>query len=396
MDHALDDVRIVEFAQLQQASQATQKLADMGAEVIKIEPHWGDIMRDIARDGRDLNSVTPMFLALNRNKRSVSIDLKSSDGFEIAQDLIDSADVLVENYRPGVMERLGLSYEEVHERNPGLIYVSASGYGSDGPYADYPGQDLLIQAMSGFATNTGKQDDPPTPLGLTIVDALSASNIALHIMIALYHHKLTGEGQHLETSLLNAAIEAQPLEFATVLNTDIPDDRPEEATAGPYSAEPYGIYETADGHIAIVDVNDRFKDYFDLDFPPCETEHEQFENRAEIHRAIESYTRDQPTEELLSELREEDLWVAEVKTNREVAEDPQVKINEMIVEMEHPDAGSFKTTGFPVKMSETPGELRQHPPNLGEHSREVLAEMGYDDESITDLIESDVVRTGTE
>lgn len=396
MQQALEGIRIVEFAQLQQASQGTQKLADMGAEVIKVEPHWGDIMRGVARDGRKLNNVTPMFLAINRNKRSISIDLKSEEGFDVARELVESADVLVENYRPGVMGRLGLSYEEVHEYNPEIIYVSASGYGSDGPYVEYPGQDLLIQAMSGFAMNTGRRDEPPTPVGLTVVDALSASNIALHIMIALYHREFTGEGQHLETSLLNAAIDAQPLEFATVLNTDIPDDRPEEATAGPYSAEPYGVYETTDGYIVMVDVNNQFKNYFDLDFPPCETEREQFENRAEIHRVIETYTRKRSTSELLDELRAEDFWVAEVKTNREAAEDLQVENNEMIVEMEHPKAGTFETTGFPVKMSGTPGELHQYPPSLGEHSQEILTELGYDEESIAKLLESDVIRTDGE
>jgi crotonobetainyl-CoA:carnitine CoA-transferase CaiB-like acyl-CoA transferase len=218
---ALDDITVVSFAQMAQGPLATQMLADMGAEVIKIEPPGGEVLRredsidaDAAADGEDawlglntlLKNQNVTFLALNRNKKSIELDLKDASDKEIAYALIDDADIVVENFRPGVMEKLGFGYEQLSERNSALIYASASGYGSEGPYADKQGQDLLVQGLSGLMTLTGDADSHPTPVGITVIDAYSAMIVAFAIVTALHHRDRTGQGQKIDGDLLSSAM----------------------------------------------------------------------------------------------------------------------------------------------------------------------------------------------
>lgn len=388
MSGPLADVRVVSFAQLAQGPVATQFLGDMGADVIKIEPEGGEWMRSewsMANSFPEGENAT--FMGVNRNKRSVELDLKDEDHLQVADDLIDDADVLVENFRPGVMERLGLGYEALAERNPGLVYASASGYGSDGPYADRAGQDLLVQGLSGLASQTGRRDDPPTPVGTMAVDFYAAANLAAAILAALHHRDRTGEGQHVEGNLLNAAIHMQAQEVSVVANDEgAHHDRSEAGIAHPYFQAPYGIFETADGHVALsltfpAEIGEILGIDEILDVDDWET---AYERRDEVKERIEAVLRTDDSDHWLEMLWAEDVWCGKVKSLPEAIEDPQVLANDMIVSVEHPTLGEIDLAGIPVSLSETPGEVSRHPPTAGEHTAEVLEELGYDPDEFVD------------
>jgi crotonobetainyl-CoA:carnitine CoA-transferase CaiB-like acyl-CoA transferase len=394
MEHALEGITVADFTQLMQGPWATQKLADMGAEVIKIEPPGGELIHETRAAGQLYQGESPFGLAMNRNKRSIALDLKSEEGSEVAEEIVADADVLVENFKPGVIDRLGFGYEDVQAYNEDIIYVSASGFGADGPYADRPGQDVLIQALSGIAATTGKRDEEPVTAGITVADALSAKAIALHTAIALFHRERTGEGQKIETNLLNAAIDVQSQEITAAVNLDVEWTRSEAGVATVAREAPYGIYETSDGYVAIsMTPLEHLKEVIDLDeLPPRETPQQQYEHRDEIHRAVQSATRAYATDDLLDLLLENDVWASEVKDLPDAARNPQVQHNEMMVEIDdHPTVDTYETTGIPVSMSETPGTIRSPPPRPGEHSEEILAELGYDDGTIDDLFDDHVV-----
>ena len=393
MAQALDGVTIADFTQMMQGPWATQKLADMGADVIKVERLGGEWERRLDAGGELLGGVSPFFLAMNRNKRSVTLDLKSDEGREVAIELAREADVVIENFRPGVMDSFGLAYDDVREVNPDVIYVSGSGFGADGPYVDRPGQDLLLQAMSGLANYTGRQDDPPTPVGTAVVDEHSATLIALNTMFALFHRERTGEGQKVEANLLNAALDFQCQELTAVLNMDREFERSEEGVAQAWLGGPYGVYETADDYVAIaMTPMEKLADTLGLDsLRGYETPRETYEHRDEIKRTLEAYTRECPTDELLDELLAADVWAAAVNDFDDVAADPQVEHNGMIVELAHPEGGTFRTVGSPVDLSETPAMFESRPPKAGEHTDEVLAELGYDEDARASLRDAGIV-----
>lgn len=393
MPQALSGIAVADFTQMMQGPWATQKLADMGADVTKIERLGGEWERTLHAGGELLDGVSPFFLAMNRNKRSIALDLKNEAGVNVALDIIEEADILVENFRPGVMERFGLGYDDVKAVNPDIVYVSTSGFGSDGPYVDRPGQDLLLQSLSGLTAYTGRSDDPSTPTGTPVVDEHSATLVALNMMFALFHRERTGEGQKVETNLLNAAIDFQCQEVTAVLNMEREYTRSEEGIAQAWLSAPYGIYETDDGEIAIAMAPlDELAELLDLPkLAAYDTPKKSYEHRDKIKRDLEAYTREQPTEELLETLLGADIWAAEVNDFHEMADDPQVQHNEMIVKLDHPMGGTFRTTGIPSNFSETPGTIESRPPRPGEHSEAILQELGYDDTEITELVNIDVV-----
>jgi crotonobetainyl-CoA:carnitine CoA-transferase CaiB-like acyl-CoA transferase len=391
----LDDTTVVDFTQLMAGGWTTQKLGDMGADVIKIERPGGDVQRQMGYQGKFIDGEGIGFLAMNRNKRSVAVDLKTDEGHEVARRLVEEADVMVQNYRPGVMERLGFDYETVAELNPEIVYVSVSAYGSDGPYAERPGQDLLYQAATGLASYTGRAGEPPTPAGTVVVDEHTATLAALRTMEALYHRLKTGEGQKVEMSLFDAAIDMQVNEITFTVNTDSHLDRGEKTHGHPYLSAPYGIFEAADGYVAIgysplpqvADALglDELHEYDDADQPTL------FEARDHVHDVIEAHTSEVPCEELVDTLVEADVQAATVEPPEAVPDHPQAQHNGMIVDVDHPRGGSFETTGIPGRLSETDGEIRRRPPALAEHTDEVLAELGYSDEEIGDLRERGAV-----
>ena len=219
MNEALAGIRILDFSQMMMGPWATQLLGDLGADIIKVErPGSGEWERSLAAMGQFLHGDSPFFLSMNRNKRSLTLDLKRPEAQKIVDDLIGKVDVVVENFRPGVMDRLGFGFARLSELNPRLVYCSASGYGSRGPYVKKPGQDLLIQALSGLAANTGRAGDPPTPIGTSICDAMASMMVACGILAALQARTHTGKGQKVEVDLLSTAMAAQCQEAVVHLN----------------------------------------------------------------------------------------------------------------------------------------------------------------------------------
>jgi crotonobetainyl-CoA:carnitine CoA-transferase CaiB-like acyl-CoA transferase len=390
---ALEDVTVADFTQLMAGGWAAQKLGDMGADVIKIEPPGGEFQRQMSYSGKYLDGVGIGHLAMNRNKRSVALDLKTEQGFDIAKRIVEEADVLMQNFRPGVMGRLGLDYDSVTEINPEIVYVSISAYGDDGPYAGRPGQDLLYQAATGLASYTGRAGDPPTPAGTVVVDEHTATLVALHTMHALYYKERTDEGQKIEASLFNSAIDLQCNEITFTTNTGTSLDRGAKTQGHPYLYPPYGIYETADGHVAIGQVPlERVADALALNaLREYETQTEMFENRDRIHDVIEEHTATAETEAIVDTLVEADIQASAVKPPERIVDHPQATYADMIVDVEHPGSGEFTTTGIPVKHSKTPGRVNRHPPNLGEHNEEVLAELGFGKDEIDRFREDGVI-----
>jgi crotonobetainyl-CoA:carnitine CoA-transferase CaiB-like acyl-CoA transferase len=390
---ALGDVTVADFTQLMAGGWAAQKLGDMGADVIKIEPPGGEFQREMSYSGEYLDGVGIGHLAMNRNKRSVALDLKTDEGPGVAERIVEEADVLMQNFRPGVMERLGLDYDSVTEINPEIVYVSVSAYGEEGPYAERPGQDLLYQASTGLASYTGRAGEPPTPAGTVVVDEHTATLVALHTMHALYYRERTGEGQKIEGSLFNAAIDLQCNEITFTTNTGTSLERGAKTQGHPYLYPPYGIYETTDGHVAIGQVPiERVADALAIDaLREYDSQQELFENRDRIHDVIEEHTASKETEAVVEVLIEADIQAAAVEPPEDITDHPQATHADMVLDVDHPNGGEFTTTGVPVKHSETPGRVNRRPPSVGEHNEEVLAEFGFESGEIDRFREDGVI-----
>jgi crotonobetainyl-CoA:carnitine CoA-transferase CaiB-like acyl-CoA transferase len=381
----LEGVKVVDFTQMMAGPWATQMLADLGAEVIKIErPNTGEWERGLASMGELLKGDSPFFHAMNRNKKSLTLDLKHPKAKEIIYKLVEDADVVAENFRPGVLDRLGYGYEKLSSINPGIIYLSSSGYGSSGPYVDRPGQDLLLQGMSGMLAHTGKKGDIPTPAGSSIVDEGTAMMNALSITAALYHKQRTGEGQKIEVRMLDTAIAMQCQEAVAHLNLGQRFERSEAGVGGAWLAAPFGVYPTKDGYItlAMADVP-TLGDLFELpELKKYEEPMDAFNYRDEIKPLLESKTISKTTEEWLTLLGEHDIWCGPVNTFDDVFADPQVLHNDIVKTIEHPKVGKLKVIGYPATFSKTPPVYKTAAPLVGEHNNEILRSLGYTDEEI--------------
>jgi crotonobetainyl-CoA:carnitine CoA-transferase CaiB-like acyl-CoA transferase len=394
----LQGIRVLSFNHFLFGPMGIQALADLGADVIAIETtegawqrHWSS--GDIWHDGQGM-----LHLCTNRNKRSIALDLKAEAGRDIALKLVDRADVLAENFRPGVMDKLGFGYAQLQRRNPGLIYASASGYGPDGPYAQRPGQDLLAQALFGLMAITGERATGPRPIGVSAVDHHGAALLAMGILAALLRRERTGKGCRVDASLMQAALDLQAESLTAWLNCA---QKPAEVyarrhVAGWYYAAPYGVYGTQDGHLAVslcplatlgeAIGEPRLKSFSDRD---------AWTRQDEIGELIAAAFQKKPTRAWLPLLEAAKIWHASVQDYSGIAADPQVAHARALVTV--PGGGE---TGAPVTLVNHPvrydgraADVRLPPQRLGAQTREVLMELGLCSREIEALARAGVVVT---
>lgn len=377
----LDGVTVLDVTQVMAGAYATMLLADMGADVIKVErPGTGDQTRQMGVDAAGGESAA--YQAVNRNKRGVTIDLKDETGAAVVASMAERADILVENFRPGTLDRLGLGYSALGERNPALVYCSISGFGSTGPRRHQGGFDLVAQGMSGILGLTGNSADDLVKAGVPVCD-LNAAMFATHGILSAYIHRLrTGEGQFVDTSLLEAGIAYTVWESAIYFSSG-EVARP-EGTAHRLTA-PYQVLRTADGHMTLGAGDDRnfaaccrALDLPDLlDDDRYDSAPTRLANRESLVDALEKTLSSAPSATWIRRLREAGVPCGPIYDMQQVFEDPQAKARDMVVELDHPVAGATRQIGVPVKLSRTPATIRHAAPLLGQHTREVLEEFGF-------------------
>jgi crotonobetainyl-CoA:carnitine CoA-transferase CaiB-like acyl-CoA transferase len=378
---------VLDFSQLAQGPYATQILGDLGAEIIKVEPPKGDWMRHWSMANLYLNGEGASYLCLNRNKRSIALDLKQQAGVDVAKRLAAKADIVIENFRPGVMDRLGLGWETLSKINPRLVYCASSGFGHKGPYVKRPGQDLLIQAVAGMGFMCGQADDPPMGVPIGVADFVASQHIVYAVLAAIYSREKTGVGQRVDVNLLNSLLAIMIQELTVYLNGGGAPERSRSHIPSPYLGAPYGFYRTADGYIAIsMNPLDKLARLVGVEGYEGRPESQVIDGRDEVRRDFAKGFLKRPTKEWLELLFKEDIWCAQVNDFAEVEKDPQVAENEMIVQWEQPDVGTVRSVGIPVKFQDTPGKINRPAPAIGEHSIEILRLFGgYTEEEVRAL-----------
>ncbi len=392
---ALEGIRVLDATQMLAGPIAAMRLGDLGAEVLKIEPLQGEWTRLHGFAGAEINGETNAVLGLNRNKKSVTINLKHEQGLQTLYELVEQSDVFLQNYRPGTAERLGVGYEQLSEINPRIVYGSISGYGEDGPYAaTRPGQDLIIQGYSGSMYSVGSKDDPPIPGAMWAADSMTGYQACIGILAALIARGKTGKGQKVAVNMLSVAMDCQSQEMVTYLNLGIMPERTESPFAHAWVTAPYGIYPTKDSWLIISQSplhilgealdNDRLREMTDWN--------DGVRHRDEIYQIVRSITPTRTTAEWLKIFDDLKLWSGPVYNYRDLENDPHVQATGMITSIAHPKAGNLRMPNVPIQMSDTPAAIRLPPPLLGEHTDEVLSSLlGYDRERLAMLHEAGAI-----
>lgn len=390
MSFALEGIRVLDLSTLVQGPQAAAMLHDLGAEVIKIElPGIGDVGRHVMPlpAGRS----TALFIACNRGKRSMTLDLRTPGGRRVLERLVQTADVLLSNFKPGTLDDWGLGYENLASINPGLIWAAASYLGPKGAEAAREGADIAAQAAGGLIASTGDDGGPMSPVGALIADHCGSQNLTTGILAALYARTRTGRGQRVDVSLLGAQVWAQASEFTQYLMTGEVAGR---SNGGhPLVNALYGIYTTADGYIAIAGCPEHlWPGMCRAASRPDLLEDKRFgtyfttrELKAELRKIFDEIFAQRPTAEWCALLAAEGQRFAPVRDHEEVAADPQVYANHYIVEVDHPDWGPTKMVGSPISLSDTPTRWGTTVPELGQDTEEILLEVGFDWDDIDSL-----------
>jgi crotonobetainyl-CoA:carnitine CoA-transferase CaiB-like acyl-CoA transferase len=392
----LSGIRVLDCSIAMAGPFAAQRLGDLGADVVKVEPVTGEWQRHVAAGGAGGNKVNVSFLSLNRNKRSLAIDLKSADGKQVLLELVKSADVFLQNYRPGVAKRLGVDYDSLAAINPRLVYVSISGYGEDGPYMNRPGQDLVLQGMSGAMLSAGREGEAPTAAGQYLVDAITAYTAFEGALAALFHRERTGEGQLVQVNMLDSITTIQMQELSVFTVGHRPQKRSAEPHAHVYIRAPYGAFATSDGFIIIA--FPKLKTLGEVigeeSFLTMVDETDTWSRRDEIFAKTREKLKAKTTAEWLESMRAADIWCGPVYGYADLVEDEQIKHNGTFVEYEHPTEGLVKTPGFPIRFSKTPSIVERGAPLAGQHTREILREAGYDAAEIAALERAGAIASG--
>lgn len=391
----LSGVKVLDLTQIMAGPMCTMLLADMGADVIKIErPNGGD---DTRRMGYRLTSdISGGFLALNRNKRSIAMDLRAEAGKAVFKRMTKTADIVVENFRPGVMDRLGLGYDTLSELNPALVYASISGFGGTGPYRNRGGFDLVAQGMSGLMSITGFPDSPPAKVGVPITDIGAGSFTAFGILSAYIYAQRTGQGQQVDGSLMEAGIAYTIWESSEYFATgEIP---------GPLGSAhrvnaPYQALRTSDGYINIGAASQPTWEQFCraigqealIEDPRYLEPNDRKAREGELAELLEGILSEHTTDYWMEQLESAGVVAGPIYDMAQVYTDEQVLARDMLVELKDDELGDLRNIGVPVKLSATPGRIRHRGPALGQHTREVLLEHGYAEEEVNALITAGVV-----
>ncbi|EDQ06559.1 Acetyl-CoA:oxalate CoA-transferase [Sulfitobacter indolifex] len=395
----LKGLRVIELAHIMAGPVCGMMLADMGADVIKVEKPTGDDSRRFVPP--EIGGEAAAYMMMNRNKRGIALNLKDPEALEVLRRLLAEADVVIENYRKGTMEKLGLSYEELAKVNPRLIYCEISGFGRTGPYADRRGFDLIAQGMAGLMSITGEAPGrPPVKVAAPISDINAGILAAMGVSAAYANVLQTGLGQKVDTSLFEAAIVQTYWQSAIAFATG---KKPEPlGSAHPLNA-PYQAFQTSDGWINVGAANQsNWERFLGVIGAPELNDDARFASNADRIRnlpalveILNGYLSQETTETWLDRMEKAALPAGPVNDILQMHADPQARARDMIVELDHPTAGRIETLGQPVKFSRTPGSVERASPRLGEHTREVLSELGFDSAKIDALIQSKAVVAAT-
>lgn len=392
----LQGIRVLDLTRVLAGPYCTMFLGDLGAEVVKIEqPGVGDDTRSWGPPF--VGGESAYFLCINRNKRSLSLDLKSDRGTELLRRLAESADVLVENFRPGTMDRFGLGEKDLRKANPRLIYASLSGFGADGPMRDWPGYDLIVQAWGGLMSITGAPDGEPTKVGVAILDIVAGLMLGKTIVAALFARERRGIGQKIETSLLEAEVACLINAGSNyLLGGEIPG---RWGNAHP-SIVPYQSFKTRDSFLVVGVASEgiwrRFCHVIErpelADDARFAKNPKRVEHRTELISVLTDLFLERDTSTWITLLGDAGIPCAPVQTIDQVFGSPQVHHREMLVQVQHPTAGTLPMAGLPVKLSATPASIRLAPPLLGQHSEEVLQTwLGMDEDAVANLKSAGVI-----
>jgi crotonobetainyl-CoA:carnitine CoA-transferase CaiB-like acyl-CoA transferase len=393
----LAGLRVIDFTQAMAAPYCTMNLADLGADVIKLEPPGeGEPTRHLGAVHKRGHSAT--FMTMNRGKRDLAVDLKQPEGVALVRRLVKTADVFVQNYRPGVAERLGLGYRALSEINPRLIYCAVSGFGATGPYASRGGYDLIAQGMSGVISVTGDEDGPPAKSGVPLSDLAAGLFSAYGILCALEYRDRTGEGQLVDTSLLEAAMALTVWEATEYWVTG---EAPKALGSAHRLSAPYQALRAADGYFTVGANNDRLFDGFcraigraDLrEDSRFATGDARRKNRKALIVEIEKTTVTEARAFWLERLDKEGVPAGPINNYAEALGDPQTLARRMVVDLIHPGAGPIKALGIPVKLSDTPGAVDRAAPILGQDTEDILVELGYTEDERKDLEARGIVQS---
>lgn len=397
----LDGIRVLDFTIAMSGPLAAQRLGDLGADVVKVESFAGDLTRIFRLMGVAVDGETTSYLALNRNKRSIALDVKHPAGLRVARRLARSADVVLQNFRPGVAERLNIGYDSLRRINPRLVYVSISGYGTSGPLADSPGQDLLVQSFSGMTFSAGTRGDPPHPAPTYVIDACASHLATSAVLAALVQRERTGRGQHVRTSLLAAALEIQCQEVMTYLCTGKAAPRSEAPFASAWLAPPYGIYRTADGWMAMSQndlrvIAEVVESMAVADLARTAPDRSTASDadvsawRDATYQALQDALTARSTSDWVRRLSARKVWCGAVNSYAESLTHEQTQ--PLLKSVRFGAVPAVRGVGHVWEFSEAPALPLNSPPRLGQHTEEILREAGYSERQTRTLRQKGVVR----
>ncbi len=400
---ALKDIRIVDITRAMAGPYCTMMLGDFGADVIKVErPGSGDESRGwgppfVGEAYGPYPGESAYFLSANRNKRSITVNFKDPSGIEIIRKLVKVSDVFIENFRTGVLDKMGLGYDALNQDNPGLIYCSVSGYGRTGPYKERPGYDAIVQAEGGLMSITGPKDGPPSRVGIPIIDITSGMFAASAILAALYERQESGQGQYIDISLLDT----QAALLANVASNYLVSGEPPKRVGNAHpNIAPYEPFQAKDKGFVLGAANQRQWEKLcdtiqrpDLKTDPrFQTNQDRVKNRAELLQTLNGVFIEKNAQEWLDQIQGAGLPCGPINTVPEVFKHPQREARGLVQEVEHSSAGMVSLTGFPYKLSRTPAEIHQAPPRLGEHNQEILVDLlGYSLAEMNEMGEKGII-----